>query len=139
MIVSFLEKNAILAISVDPLALRCNDSLVSMLNPEIAGQLADDLPTEVFLTIVATFRTDAFRLVGEMASAAQAGDLNARQRAAHSLAGAAAAVGAQQLEALARQAMHPHGTLPSADHLNQMHAQAVAATDALAALAGRAG
>lgn len=78
---------------------------VPALDPDIAGQLAEDLPPEVFARIIATFEADLARLTRELAAAHAAGDLAGYLAAAHSLAGAAGAVGATGLETAARLAM----------------------------------
>ncbi len=78
---------------------------MSALDPDIAAQLAEDLPPEAFAAVLETFAADAARLIGELAAAHRANDATAFARAAHTLAGAAGAVGARDLERLARQAM----------------------------------
>ena len=80
---------------------------MSAIDPEVAGQLAADLPRDDFILIIRTFEDDLSRLAAQLDQAAVAGDLDAYRRAAHSLAGAAAAVGAKRLEAVARIAMDP--------------------------------
>lgn len=81
--------------------------MVSALDPEIAGQLAEDLPPAVFRRIIAIFEKDLGRLTAELQACAAAANSDGYQRAAHSLAGAAAAVGAKRLEFEARIAMDP--------------------------------
>ena len=81
--------------------------MVSALDPEIAGQLAEDLPPAVFRRIIATFETDLGRLTAELQACAVTANADGYQRAAHSLAGAAAAVGAIRLASEARLAMDP--------------------------------
>jgi HPt (histidine-containing phosphotransfer) domain-containing protein len=83
---------------------------VSAIDPEIASQLAADLPRDVFVNVVRTFEADLARLVRQMAEAASSGDQEEFRRGAHGLAGAAGAIGALKLEALARQAMNPRST-----------------------------
>ncbi len=80
---------------------------MSALDPDIAGQLAEDLPPAVFRRIIATFEADLGRLTTELQECAAAGNSAGYLRAAHSLAGAAAAVGARRLEFEARIAMDP--------------------------------
>ena len=65
-------------------------SRMSALDPDVANQLAEDLPPDVFRTIISTFEDDLTRLAQELAAAAQTGDQEGYERAAHSLAGAAA-------------------------------------------------
>lgn len=81
--------------------------MVKALDPEIAGQLAEDLPPAVFRRIIATFELDLGRLTAELEACAAAANSDGYHRAAHSLAGAAAAVGARRLEFEARIAMDP--------------------------------
>lgn len=81
--------------------------IVKALDPDIAGQLAEDLPPAVFRRIIATFEVDLGRLTAELQACAAAANQDGYQRAAHSLAGAAAAVGARRLEYEARIAMDP--------------------------------
>lgn len=80
---------------------------VSALDPDIAGQLAEDLPPAVFRRIIATFETDLGRLTAELEACAAEGNKAGYLRAAHSLVGTAAAVGARRLEFEARLAMDP--------------------------------
>lgn len=82
--------------------------MITALDPEIAGQLADDLPPAVFRRIIATFETDLSRLTAELQVCAATSNADGYHRAAHSLAGAAAAVGAKRLEFEARLAMDRH-------------------------------
>jgi HPt (histidine-containing phosphotransfer) domain-containing protein len=112
---------------------------VSALDPDITRQLAEDLPSEVFATVLRTFETDLARLAAQMRGAAEAGDLDAYRRGAHGLAGAAGAIGARRLEGLARQAMQPSGGLPPAELLPQLALAAEAAVTALAELVARQG
>jgi HPt (histidine-containing phosphotransfer) domain-containing protein len=104
------------------------------LDPDIAGQLAEDLPPEVFANIIATFERDLARLTRELADAAAAGDARAYAMAAHSLAGAAAAVGATALEREARIAMdpaQPEAAATLVPRLQQESGRALAALRAL--------
>lgn len=110
---------------------------MSAIDPSIAGQLARVLPPDDFRRIIETFRDDLGRLSGELEQAGLAGELEAFRRAAHSLAGAAAAVGALMLERTARLAMDPRATLPPAQLAPMIRAQAGAALAELATLAGR--
>lgn len=90
---------------IDRDGLRCETLAVSAIDPEVAGQLAADLPRDDFVRILRTFEEDLGRLAIELDRAVAAGDLETYRRAGHSLAGAAAAVGARRLEAVARIAM----------------------------------
>ena len=110
---------------------------MTALDPSIAGQLAQDLPPEDFRRIVETFEDDLGRLAGELEQAGLAGNLDGYRRAAHSLAGAAAAVGAVMLERTARVAMDPRSSLTPAQLVPMIRAQATAALQELAALAAR--
>jgi HPt (histidine-containing phosphotransfer) domain-containing protein len=78
------------------------------LDPETARHLREDLSPEVLRSIVQTFEADMGRLALELLASARAGDMDGYHRAAHSIAGAASAVGASQLEREARMAMDPH-------------------------------
>lgn len=109
---------------------------MSALDPEVASQLAEDLPPEVFRRIIATFEDDLARLTRELQLAAAAGDAQAYHRAAHSLAGAAAAVGARRLEAQARIAMDPRQPEAPAAVLPRLSAESQAALSELRVLAG---
>ena len=112
---------------------------VSALDPSIAEQLAQDLPPEDFRRIVETFEDDLGRLAGELERAGLAGNLDAYRRAAHSLAGAASAVGAILLERTARVAMDPRSGMTPAQMVPIVRAQATAALQELAVLAARPG
>jgi HPt (histidine-containing phosphotransfer) domain-containing protein len=107
---------------------------MSALDPDVAKQLADDLPPDVFRTIIATFEDDLTRLVQDLAVAAQAGDQEGYERAAHSLAGAAAAVGAVGLEREARIAMDHRQPEPPQVVLPRLLNEAKATLQALHAL-----
>lgn len=112
---------------------------MSALDPSIAEQLAQDLPAEDFRRIVETFEDDLGRLARELEQAGLAGNVDSYRRAAHSLAGAAAAVGATLLERTARIAMDPRSTLPPDQVIPMIRAHAAAALAELAALAAHAG
>lgn len=75
------------------------------IDPEIARQLAAELPHDVFVGVVRTFEADLARLVQQMVDALETGEIESYRRNAHSLAGAAGSIGARRLETLARQAM----------------------------------
>lgn len=107
---------------------------MSALDPTVAGQLAEDLPPDVFRTIIATFEEDMTRLVQELQAAHEAGDGDGYHRAAHSLAGAAAAVGAVGLEREARIAMDHRQPEPAETVLPRLMTEARGALEALHAL-----
>ncbi|UFN50201.1 Hpt domain-containing protein [Roseomonas sp. OT10] len=107
---------------------------MKVIDPEVAGALASELPPEVFATIVQTFEADVARLLQELVAASRTGDTVAWHRGAHSLAGAAGGVGATQLEALAREAMRPDH-LPSATVALRLGEAAKAALEELGQLA----
>lgn len=111
---------------------------MTALDPSIAEQLAQDLPPADFRRIVETFEDDLGRLAGELEQAGLAGNLDSYRRAAHSLAGAAAAVGAVMLERTARVAMDSRSSLAPQQLVPMIRAQATAALQELAALAARA-
>lgn len=120
---------------IDHLSWQCETSDVSAIDPEIAGQLAADLPQEDFVRILRTFEADLGRLANELDQAVAGRNLDGYRRAAHSLAGAAAAVGARRLEAVARIAMdHRRADDPVALALQIRH-EAASALAELAALA----
>ncbi len=120
---------------VDHLARQCERCFVSAIDPDIAGQLAADLPREDFVRILQTFEADLGRLAVMLEEAAAAGDVENYRRAAHSLAGAAAAVGARRLEQVARIAMNPRDTHDPQAMARQVRAEAGPALAELAALA----
>ncbi|WP_426959247.1 Hpt domain-containing protein [Muricoccus radiodurans] len=108
------------------------------IDPEVAGQLAAELPRDVFIGIVKTFEEDLARLVRQMVEAARAGRPEDYRRAAHGLAGAAGSIGAKSLEALARQAMRSDDATPVQQMLTEVGQEARAALTALSALAAGA-
>lgn len=120
---------------VDPAPGFCDPSQVNALDPNIARQLAADLPHDVFISIVRTFETDLGALVQRMVDALQQSDLPAYRRAAHALAGAAGAIGAMRLEGLARRAMAPDAA-PAPDAVETLGIEARAALMELEQLAG---
>ncbi|TDH63244.1 hypothetical protein E2C06_07685 [Dankookia rubra] len=128
-----------LYLTIDHRCGKCDAWGVSALDPSIAEQLAQDLPPEDFRRIVETFEDDLGRLAAELERAGLAGSLDAYRRVAHSLAGAAAAVGAVMLERTARVAMDPRSGMPPAQMVPIIRAQAAAALQELAVLAARAG
>ena len=108
---------------------------MSAIDPEVAGQLAADLPRDDFVRIIRTFEEDLGRLAAQLDQAVTAGDLDTYRRAAHSLAGAAAAVGAKRLEAVARIAMDPKRAEDPRTLAAGVRAEATGALTELAALA----
>jgi len=78
---------------------------MSVLDVAVLTQLAADLAPGDLRQVVVVFEQDMRRLGPALAAAGQAGDLAGWHRAAHGMAGSAAAVGAVMLERLARQAM----------------------------------
>lgn len=106
----YVDRRAGVLWRIDHGVLRCERFDVSAIDPEVAGQLAADLPRDDFVLIIRTFEEDLGRLAQQLDTAAAGGDLDGYRRAAHSLAGAAAAVGARRLEAVARMAMDPNRT-----------------------------
>jgi HPt (histidine-containing phosphotransfer) domain-containing protein len=104
---------------------------VSALDPEVTLQLRDDVPAEIFAKIVATFEADSARLLDAMAAADEAGFA----RGAHTLAGAAGAVGARDLAATARLAMTGSGPGQRAALMPRLRQQADLAVAELRALA----
>jgi HPt (histidine-containing phosphotransfer) domain-containing protein len=120
---------------IDRGVLQCERFAVSAIDPEIAGQLAADLPRDDFVRIIRTFEEDLGRLAVTLEGAAGSGDLDGYRRAAHSLAGAAAAVGARRLEAVARIAMDHRRSEDPRALAAQVRTEARAALSELAALA----
>jgi HPt (histidine-containing phosphotransfer) domain-containing protein len=78
---------------------------MSILDTETVAQLREDLPGEALAAILSTFEADLARLTGELQAAVEAEDGAAFRRCAHTLAGAAGAVGARQLAETARRCM----------------------------------
>jgi HPt (histidine-containing phosphotransfer) domain-containing protein len=120
---------------IDQGVLQCEGWNVSAIDPEIAGQLAADLPRDDFVRIVRTFEDDLGRLAVELDRSVAAGNLDGYRRAAHSLAGAAAAVGARRLEAVARIAMDHRRADDPRMLATQVRHEAASALTELAALA----
>ena len=108
---------------------------MSAIDPDIAGQLASDLPRDDFVRILRTFEADLGRLALALEAAVGAGDQDGYRRAAHSLAGAAAAVGARRLERVARVAMDHRSQADPRVLAQQVRDEAQAALHELAALA----
>ncbi|WP_161600749.1 Hpt domain-containing protein [Teichococcus oryzae] len=78
-----------------------------VIDHRIAGQLAAELPKDVFREILEAYCRDLGRLCREIHDAAVAARPEAFRQAAHAMAGASASVGAVQLEELARRVLHP--------------------------------
>lgn len=78
---------------------------MNVIDKQVVQQLAAALSRDEFLRLLQTFDADLGRLAQECTEAAEAEDRAALRRAAHSLAGAAAGIGAQRLETAARMAM----------------------------------
>jgi len=108
---------------------------VSAIDPTITSRLAAQLPRAQYLLILETFEADLGRLAVELEAAAAAGDLDGYRRAAHSLAGTSAAVGASQLERAARSGMDPRSTDDPGLMARRIRQETDAAVAALAALA----
>jgi HPt (histidine-containing phosphotransfer) domain-containing protein len=108
---------------------------MSAIDAEIAGQLAADLPVEDFVRIVRTFERDLLRLSRELDQAVANRSLEQYRRIAHSLAGAAAAVGAKRLEKVARIAMDATAATDPRQIAAAIQLEAKAALAELAALA----
>ena len=107
--------------------------MLSMASP-FAIQLLHDLSREDARRVLAVFREDIFRLGEVLRVSARAGDQPGFRRAAHGLAGAAGAVGAEELEQACRLAMSRH--YESSEQFPAAAAEIHAlATEALAALA----
>jgi HPt (histidine-containing phosphotransfer) domain-containing protein len=106
---------------------------VKAIDPEIARQLAAELPRDVFVGVVRTFEADLARLVQQMVDALDTGDMETYRRNAHSLAGAAGSIGARRLEAMARQAMSLEAA-PASGSVLELGAEAKAALAELMAL-----
>ncbi|WP_270936931.1 Hpt domain-containing protein [Falsiroseomonas oryzae] len=75
------------------------------IDPDIAEQLEAALEPDDFVRILSAFEADLGRLAQEFDQAVAADDADGHRRAAHSLAGTAAGIGARRLEAVARQAL----------------------------------
>jgi HPt (histidine-containing phosphotransfer) domain-containing protein len=88
--------------------------MVGMIELGFAAQLAEDLSPEDLRLVLRVFGDDVRRLTGVLEAAMRAGDAAAFRRAAHGLAGAAGAVGAQRLEAACRAAMGGEPALEAA-------------------------
>lgn len=107
---------------------------VSAIDSETTGQLAAELPRDVFLSIVRTFEQDLARLVRQMVESARTGQVEEYRQAAHGLAGAAGSIGARTLESLARQAMQPDDRTPAQQMILSIGEEAKAALAELAVL-----
>jgi len=100
-----------------------------------AAQLAEDLSPQDLRHVLAVFRTDVERLTGTLTQALQAADEARFRRAAHGLAGAAGAVGADDLEQACRRAMTGAHPMPGA--MLEIDASAQVALGDLAAFINR--
>ena len=120
---------------VDHLIWRCETWRMSAIDAEIAGQLAADLPVEDFVRILRTFERDLLRLSRDLDQAVANRSLEQYRRTAHSLAGAAAAVGAKRLEKVARIAMDATSATDPREVAAAIQQEAKAALVELAALA----
>lgn len=76
-------------------------------DPVFAADLANDLSAVDYVRLLHLFRQDVTQLSEAISRAAAAADEAGFRRAAHGLAGAAGAVGAQELEAACRTVMAP--------------------------------
>ncbi|HEV7455704.1 MAG TPA: Hpt domain-containing protein [Roseococcus sp.] len=101
------------------------------INSEVARQLAEELPPSVLRSIITTFEADIGRLAQELLAAGRAGNAEGYHRAAHSIAGAASAVGASRLEREARLAMNPAHDEPPHVVMPRLMLEAKAAIEAL--------
>lgn len=117
---------------------KCDPSGVAALDPGIVSQLSQDLPPADFRRILATFEADLTRLAVQIEQAAMAADWETYHRASHSLAGAAAAVGALPLEQAARVAMDRRFPHPPATVVPVIREWAIATVHELATLADHA-
>jgi HPt (histidine-containing phosphotransfer) domain-containing protein len=111
---------------------------VIAIDPAVAAQLAQDLPPGDFRRILATFEADLTRLSQQIEQAAISGDWDTYHRASHSLAGAAAAVGAASLEQAARVAMDPRFPHPPSAVVPVIREWALATVQELGELAAQA-
>lgn len=108
---------------------------VTQLDQDYLRTLLQDLEPDDFALIRATFSEDLDRIGQALAAAAAAGDPAAFARHAHRLAGAAGAVGASELQRLAR---HWSTAAAEADLQAALHPVAVASREARLALAALA-
>ena len=108
---------------------------MSALDPVTTGELAATLPREDFRRILRAFAADLGRLADDFAEAVATADEEAHRRAAHSLAGTAAGIGALGLEAAARLAMEQDGSVVPHDLAHRIRDEAAAALAALSELA----
>jgi HPt (histidine-containing phosphotransfer) domain-containing protein len=108
---------------------------VSALDPDFVDQLVEDLEPEELDLIVRTFGRDLERMLAALAAAATAGDRAGFGRMAHTLAGAAGAVGARPLQRTARHLVEPDPAEDLSLVLGLLRAQGREAMSALQALA----
>ncbi|MCK8786840.1 Hpt domain-containing protein [Roseomonas sp. NAR14] len=108
---------------------------MSGIDPDTAAQLAASLRPSDLQRILLTFEADLADLAGQIEAAARTGDAETYRRAAHSLAGAAASVGAFALERAARLAMSPDAAASPAEVLGRIRGETGAALRDLARLA----
>jgi len=111
------------------------------INLEFIAQLEADLePEDLRRLFTVFFVSDVERLTAAMRAAAQAGDGGAWRRAAHALAGAAGAVGADRLEDAVRSAMRSHEASGAIDapNIKLLEALASDAVNSLTTILARA-
>jgi len=108
---------------------------MEIINAEVMNQLAEELPPAVLRSIITTFEADISRLAQELLVASKAGNADGYHRAAHSIAGAASAVGASRLEHQARLAMDPSHNEASHIVMPRLMMEAKAAIEALRRMA----
>lgn len=106
-------------------------------DPVFAADLARDLDPEDYARVLRLFRQDVVQLSETISRNAAAGDDTGFRRAAHGLAGAAGAVGAQALESACRAVMAPRAVIDDLNASARQIADLVTATlaDIEAALA----
>lgn len=78
---------------------------MSNIDSETLNQLIEDIPPVDLRNVLKMFQDDMQQLSQKITASAMVGDLESFRRSAHSLAGAASAIGAVTLETVARAAM----------------------------------
>jgi HPt (histidine-containing phosphotransfer) domain-containing protein len=106
------------------------------IDAEVVRQLAQELSPATLRSVIGTFEADLGRLAQELMASGQSGDATGYRRAAHSIAGASAAVGALRLAREARLAMNPAHDEPPHVVMPRIMREAQAAIGALRDLLG---